>query len=195
MPLETTLYTRVGDDGYTGVLGRERVAKYDLQPVAYGTVDELSALLGLARVSVQHTCSNDILLEVQRDLYAAMADLATTPEAAEKSGVRLYEPRIDWLEGIVDEIGRMVEIPPAFIVAGRQLRRRAAGRGPHRQPPRRAPRCQAAPPGHAQQPRRAALPQPPVLAALRPVPPGGQGGWRRAVHAGQVGKADVTRNS
>lgn len=118
MPLETTLYTRVGDDGYTGVLGRERVAKYDLQPVAYGTVDELSALLGLARTAVQHTCSNDILLEVQRDLYAAMADLATTPEAAEKAGVRLYEPRIDWLEGIIDEVGRMVEIPPAFIVSG-----------------------------------------------------------------------------
>ena len=68
MPLETTLYTRVGDDGYTGVLGRERVAKYDLQPVAYGTLDEASALLGLARTSVKHTCSNDILLEVQRDL-------------------------------------------------------------------------------------------------------------------------------
>ena len=49
MPLETTLYTRIGDDGYTGVLGRERVAKYDLQPVAYGTLDEASALLGLAR--------------------------------------------------------------------------------------------------------------------------------------------------
>lgn len=118
MPLETTLYTRVGDDGYTGVLGRERVAKYDLQPVAYGTLDEASALLGVVRTVAKHTCTNEILLEVQRDLYAAMADLATTPEAAIKSGVRLYEGRITWLEGIIDEVGRMVEIPPAFIIPG-----------------------------------------------------------------------------
>lgn len=118
MPLETTLYTRVGDDGYTGVLGRERVAKYDLQPVAYGTLDEVSALLGLARTTMQHAEAKTVVLEVQRDLYAAMADLATTPEAAEKSGVRLYEPRITWLEENIDALAAQVVIPHAFIVPG-----------------------------------------------------------------------------
>lgn len=118
MPLDTTLYTRTGDDGYTGVLGRERVPKYDLQPEAYGTLDEVSAVLGVARTAVQHPCSGDIIVEVQRDLYAAMADLATTPEAAAKSGVRLQTTRIDWIEGIIDEVGRQVEIPAAFIVPG-----------------------------------------------------------------------------
>lgn len=118
MSLETTLYTRTGDDGYTGVLGRDRVAKYDLQPVAYGTVDELSASLGVARTAVQHPCSGEIIIAVQRDLYAAMADLATTPEAAVKAGCRLTGARIDWIEGIIDEVGRQVEIPPAFIVPG-----------------------------------------------------------------------------
>ncbi|MEZ4770831.1 MAG: cob(I)yrinic acid a,c-diamide adenosyltransferase [Caldilineales bacterium] len=118
MPPETTLYTGVGDDGYTGVLGRERVAKYDLQPVAYGTLDELSAALGLARTGVRHPCSNDIIVEVQRDLYRAMADLATTPEAAQKTGAWLAGERVVWLEGIIDEVGSEVEIPPAFIVSG-----------------------------------------------------------------------------
>jgi len=118
MPLETTLYTGVGDDGYTGVLGRERVAKYDLQPVAYGTLDELSAALGLARTAVKHPCSNDIIVEVQRDLYRAMADLATTPEAAQKTGTWLPASRVAWLEGIIDDVGVQVEIPPAFIVSG-----------------------------------------------------------------------------
>lgn len=118
MALKTTLYTRVGDDGYTGVLGRERVAKHDLQPVAYGTVDELSAQLALARTAARHPNTNGMLLEVQRDLYAAMADLATTPEAAGKSGVRLYEPRITWLEALIDQVGQQVEIPPAFIISG-----------------------------------------------------------------------------
>jgi len=121
MTFETTLYTRTGDDGYTGVLGRERVAKYDLQPVAYGTVDELSAALGVARTAVQHPCSGEIIVEVQRDLYMAMADLATTPEAAIKAGCRLGSSRIDWIEGIIDEVGQQVEIPPAFIVPGDSL--------------------------------------------------------------------------
>jgi cob(I)alamin adenosyltransferase len=118
MASDTTLYTGTGDDGYTGVLGRDRVAKYDLQPVAYGTLDEVSALLGLARTTVLHPCAAEIILEVQRDLYAAMADLATTPEAAIKSGVRLHASRIVWLEGIIDEVGNQVQIPPAFIVPG-----------------------------------------------------------------------------
>ena len=38
-----------------------------------------------------------------------MADLATTPEAAAKSGVRLYDGRVEWLERIIDEVGKMVE--------------------------------------------------------------------------------------
>lgn len=118
MPRETILYTRVGDDGYTGVLGRERVAKYDIMPVAYGTVDEASAMLGLARTVVKHPDSAAMILEIQRDLYAAMADLATTPEAAEKSGVRLGEARVDWLEAATDQVSSQVEIPPAFIIAG-----------------------------------------------------------------------------
>lgn len=118
MPLETTLYTRVGDDGYTGVLGRERVAKYDLQPVAYGTLDEVSALLGLARTAMHHAAGRSLVLEIQRDLYAAMADLAATPEAAKKSGVRLHESRIIWLEGSIDALAAEADIPPAFIVPG-----------------------------------------------------------------------------
>ncbi len=118
MTKSATLYTRTGDDGYTGVLGRERIAKYDLQPVACGAVDELSATLGLARTAVEHPCSSDIIIEIQRDLYAAMADLATTPEAAGKSGCRLGATRIDWLESIIDEVGSQVEIPPAFIISG-----------------------------------------------------------------------------
>ena len=118
MSPETTLYTGVGDDGYTGVLGRERVAKYDLQPVAYGTLDELSAALGLARTESKHPRSNDIIVEIQRDLYRAMADMATTPEAAERTGAWLPAGRVAWVEEIIAEVGGQVEIPPAFIVSG-----------------------------------------------------------------------------
>ncbi len=45
------LYTRTGDDGFTGLLGEGRVAKFAPQPEAYGTVDEANSTLGLARAS------------------------------------------------------------------------------------------------------------------------------------------------
>ena len=44
-----SFYTRTGDDGYTGLLGKGRVPKYDLRPEACGQVDELQAVLGVCR--------------------------------------------------------------------------------------------------------------------------------------------------
>ena len=80
--METKWYTGTGDDGYTGVLGRERVPKYADRPEAYGTVDEASAVLGLARAQAQDERVRELLLAIQRDLYKMMADLATLPETA-----------------------------------------------------------------------------------------------------------------
>ena len=74
----TKLYTGVGDEGYTGLLGRDRVPKYDIRPEAYGTVDEASSALGLARATVKDAETAEIILGVQRDLYAMMADLAVS---------------------------------------------------------------------------------------------------------------------
>jgi cob(I)alamin adenosyltransferase len=48
---DSQFYTGRGDDGYTGLLGPERVPKYDPRPEAYGTVDEAQAAMGLARAS------------------------------------------------------------------------------------------------------------------------------------------------
>ena len=42
------IYTRTGDDGTTGLLGRARVPKHDARVEAYGSVDELNAVLGVA---------------------------------------------------------------------------------------------------------------------------------------------------
>ncbi len=80
-------YTGTGDDGYTGVLGRERVPKYADRPDAYGTADEASAILGMARVQAKDKQVRQLILAVQRDLYKLMADLATLPEAATRPAV------------------------------------------------------------------------------------------------------------
>ena len=74
-------YTRRGDNGFTGVLGPERVPKYDSRPEAYGTVDEAQAALGLARASSCTAAFAQIVLVVQRDMYTLMAELAAAGDA------------------------------------------------------------------------------------------------------------------
>ena len=110
-------YSGKGDDGYTGVLGRERTPKYAARPEAYGTVDELSASLGLARAHAQDLRVGKSLLTIQRDLYNMMADLATVPEAATRAAW-LEMDRLEWLEKTTDALGKEIDMPRAFIVPG-----------------------------------------------------------------------------
>ena len=115
--MATRWYTSTGDDGYTGVLGRGRVPKYADRPTAYGTVDELSASLGVMRAQAREPRMNALIIAVQRDLYKMMADLATLPEAVKRSPW-LPAERLTWLESKIDELGAEVEMPRAFIVPG-----------------------------------------------------------------------------
>jgi cob(I)alamin adenosyltransferase len=110
-------YTGVGDDGYTGILGRDRVPKYAIRPEAYGTVDEASAFLGLARSQATDERVRQLILTLQRDLYNMTADLATVPETATRPPW-LSIKRLAWLEEQTDALGAEVEMPKAFIVPG-----------------------------------------------------------------------------
>jgi len=72
------IYTRRGDDGTTGLLYGGRVAKNSPAIEANGAVDEAQAALGLARAEAQRGSELDgLLVELQRDLYVLMAELAT----------------------------------------------------------------------------------------------------------------------
>ena len=73
--------TGTGDTGYTGLLGSERVAKYDPRPDTFGTVDEATSALGLARAMTQDAKVKKIIFDIQNELYYLMAELATTPES------------------------------------------------------------------------------------------------------------------
>lgn len=115
--MEIKWYTGVGDDGYTGVLGRDRVPKYADRPAAYGTVDEASAVLGMARAQARDLQVRQLILAIQRDLYKLMADLVTLPEAATRPPW-LGEERLAWLEQKTEALGKRVQMPPAFIVPG-----------------------------------------------------------------------------
>ena len=110
-------YTATGDDGTTALLGDERVPKYHPQPEAYGTVDETSAALGLARALATRPEVKEALLTVQRDLYGMMAELAATPAAAPKFRV-IDGRRASWLDETTDRFGERLSMPREFVVPG-----------------------------------------------------------------------------
>ena len=114
------LYTGRGDDGTTGLIGGERVPKYDPRPEAYGTLDEASSVMGLARATVKSERSRSLLLESQRHLYCIMGELAATPENIEKFRC-LGAEHVAWLEAQTDALGAAVKLPNEFIVPGDSL--------------------------------------------------------------------------
>ena len=79
------IYTKKGDDGTTGLFYGGRVRKDSLLPTAYGEVDEAQAAIGSARAVIQSGNEIDqLLIQILRDLWVLMAELATLPENREK---------------------------------------------------------------------------------------------------------------
>jgi cob(I)alamin adenosyltransferase len=110
-------FTRKGDDGTTGLLGRGRVPKHALRPRTYGTVDEASAALGLARSLLGSEEARQVLTQVQRDLYHLMAEVAATAEEAERFRT-IDANHIEWLEGQIEKFGRDIGVPSGFVLGG-----------------------------------------------------------------------------
>ena len=113
--------TGTGDAGYTGLLGSERVAKYDPRPDTFGTVDEATSALGLARATTQDPKVKEIIYRVQNELYLLMGELATTTENYEKMGLRMTADHVQWLEQVEESLKQEVEIPNKFIIPGDTL--------------------------------------------------------------------------
>ena len=113
--------TGTGDTGYTGLLGSERVAKYDPRPDTFGTVDEATSALGLARATTQDPKVKEIIYRIQNELYLLMGELATTPENYEKMGLRMTADHVHWLEQVEESLKQEVEIPNKFIIPGDTL--------------------------------------------------------------------------
>jgi cob(I)alamin adenosyltransferase len=113
----TRFYTKKGDDGYTGLLGEGRAAKYDLRIETIGAIDEANAAIALARSLSKAPETGPTLLTVQRDLYHLMAEVSATPENAEKFR-QVTASRVQWLETQIDLISSKVHIPDEFILPG-----------------------------------------------------------------------------
>jgi cob(I)alamin adenosyltransferase len=114
------IYTRLGDDGETGLYGPGRVAKDDQRVVAYGSVDELSAFIGWA---VAGGCGADLdakLQSIQQTLFDIGADLATphgTP-FRERLGRLVEEDDVRALETWIDACTAQTPELRSFVLPG-----------------------------------------------------------------------------
>ena len=112
------IYTRTGDKGTTGLFGGGRVPKDHLLIRAYGTVDEVNALVGMVRSHLPADSALDGLLRrLQEELFVLGADLAT-PLDAKPVVPRITSKHIEQLE---DDIDRLTDDLPAlkrFILPG-----------------------------------------------------------------------------
>jgi cob(I)alamin adenosyltransferase len=110
-------YSRTGDDGYTGIIGEDRLPKNHPRLEAIGTVDEASAALGMARAACQLPHTAELLLTIQRDLYNFMAEIAALPEHADRFRM-IDEDRVTWIEQQIDLVSDMVALPREFTISG-----------------------------------------------------------------------------
>ncbi len=115
------IYTKTGDDGTTGRLFGGRVSKADPATEASGAIDEAVAALGLARALSDDPGLDEGLLEIQRHLFVAGADLATNPSERAKlePGISLVtNEMVEHLETWIDELVISHPLPKEFVVPG-----------------------------------------------------------------------------
>jgi cob(I)alamin adenosyltransferase len=122
----TKVYTRIGDKGETSLVGGKRVPKDSPRIDAYGTIDELNSIVGLARVFNEenldagdaHQFLDGVLCQIQDELFDLGSELATPPEFFQKGMYRVSEKEIDRIEKLIDQCQKDLEPLKSFILPG-----------------------------------------------------------------------------
>lgn len=121
----TKVYTRHGDKGDTHLVGGRRVPKDDARIESYGTIDELNSILGIVRAcndaakpSPATTRLDQILRQVQNELFDLGSELATPPDAAWEGMIKIGAEQITVLERTIDECQADLEPLKSFILPG-----------------------------------------------------------------------------
>jgi cob(I)alamin adenosyltransferase len=115
------IYTRTGDDGTTALGSGQRRPKYDLRVAAYGTVDELNAVIGLARLHTGVDPDIDAMLaRIQNDLFDLGADLSTPDKGKGPGGERLaiVDKQSERLEREIDRLNAELAPLRSFVLPG-----------------------------------------------------------------------------
>jgi cob(I)alamin adenosyltransferase len=122
----TRVYTRTGDKGETALVGGRRVPKDSPRIEAYGTIDELNAVIGLARAfnaeqrsrGTAHRRLDEVLRRIQNELFDLGSELATPADAAYEGMFRVSQQEVTALERLMDECQK--DLPPlrSFVLPG-----------------------------------------------------------------------------
>lgn len=116
------VYTRTGDAGTTALGGGQRVPKDSLRIEAYGTVDELNSVIGVAVASGLDTTMRERFHVIQQVLFNLGSDLCILEEDKERLLVPKIEPRqVEQLEAWMDEWNETLEPLKSFILPGGDL--------------------------------------------------------------------------
>jgi cob(I)alamin adenosyltransferase len=114
----TRIYTRAGDAGETSLGDGARVPKTDLRIEAYGTVDELNSLVGLALAGDLPDEFRPWLERVQNDLFDLGADLSVPLEDDRRERLRVTARQVEQLEELCDLVNERLEPLKSFVLPG-----------------------------------------------------------------------------
>ena len=122
----TRVYTRTGDRGETALVGGKRVPKDSLRIEAYGTIDELNSIVGLARAFNEekladgdaHRFLDTMLRQIQDELFDLGSELATPPDFFKEGMYRVSEKEIKKIEQLIDECQKELEPLKSFVLPG-----------------------------------------------------------------------------
>lgn len=109
------IYTRTGDDGTTGLADGTRRPKTDARIGLMGSVDELNAAIGVARLHADADV-NGLLGRIQNDLFDIGADLAVPETAEARSTLRLQAAQVDALEALIDAHNARLSPLTSFVL-------------------------------------------------------------------------------
>jgi len=116
------IYTRTGDAGDTGLGSGQRRVKYDARVAAYGEVDELNSVIGLARLQTRDNIDlariEAVLTRVQNDLFDLGADLCVPPTEGETGGLRVTPGQTEALEHAIDDLNAELQPLRSFVLPG-----------------------------------------------------------------------------
>jgi cob(I)alamin adenosyltransferase len=116
------VYTKGGDRGETSLIGGERVSKAHARIDAYGTLDELNAVMGLVRTALDGSATRDhlapIVHRVQNELFNLGAELACGDAATRAKLPRIEQRHVDGLERDIDAVNDSLPPLRSFVLPG-----------------------------------------------------------------------------
>jgi cob(I)alamin adenosyltransferase len=111
--------TKRGDAGKTSLFDkRRRVPKTNIRKEINGTLDEVSAILGLARATCEMARINKLILRTQEEIFMIGSEVAASPDDIHKLEHRIEARHVRRLERGMDSIEKRMRMPESFVVAG-----------------------------------------------------------------------------